>query len=134
MAYLDFEEYKQMGRTKITDGSEFKNVEQASEDLFNAVTRDYYVFNNIEKDSDQLRVLLFKKALAIQCEFLNDIGALTPYEIAQQQVSNVSVGRTHIESGGSGINGSASGKTGIYNLAMANLARTGLLYRGIKTR
>lgn len=134
MAYLEFKEYQNMGHTKITDEATFKKVEQASEDLFNAVTRDYYVIDDIEKDSDQLRVLLFKKALAVQCEFLNDIGALTPYEIAQQQVSNVSVGRTHIENGGSGINGSTSGKTGIYNLAMANLARTGLLYRGIKTR
>lgn len=134
MAYLDFEEYKQMERTKITDESEFKKVEQASEDLFNTVTRDYYVFNEIKADPDHLRVSLFKKALAIQCEFFNDIGAFAPYEIFQQQVSSVSVGRTHIESGGGGISGSVSGKTGIYNLAMNMLARTGLLYRGIKTR
>ncbi|XRJ96328.1 hypothetical protein ACPBEI_07975 [Latilactobacillus sakei] len=133
MTYLSFKEYESMGRNKIKDEATFKPLESDAEDLFDIVTNGFYVENPIDDDSNYPRVELFKKALALQCEFTNSIGASTPYDIAQAQVNSVSVGRTRLEMSAS-VNGSLSGKTGIYNVAMRLLAQTGLLSRRVNMR
>lgn len=130
MAYLSFDEYKQMGYTKISDEDAFKKIESNTEPLFDVVTHFYYVDNDIQQDTDSTRVKFFKRALALHCDFAQESGASTPYELTQQQISSVSVGRTRIEQSGT-VSNVTSGKSGIYTVAMRYLARTGLLFKGV---
>lgn len=123
---LSFEEYKKLGGT--ADKNNYPKLEQNAEDLINPITHDFYVCNSIDTDEDTYRVKCFKKALELQIEFTNSLGASTPYDMAQQSITSVSIDGTTVSTDMS-IKDLTQG--GIYNLALEYLYRTGLLYRGI---
>lgn len=123
---LTFAEYQDLGGTATEDN--YKKLEQDAEDLINPITNDYYVLNSIDTDEDKYRVRCFKKALELQINFSNDIGASTPYEMSNQDVKSVSVDGTTVTKGTTPTNFVTNG---IYNLARDYLYRGGFLFRGI---
>lgn len=125
--YLTFDEYKSLGFSKIEDEQEFASVEHASEVLVDDVTNQYYIIHDMESDPDAVRVKFFKKAMALQCEYLHDTGATSLYELRQANVKSISIGRTSLST--DGISGSNT--KGVYTLSMDLLALAGLLYRGV---
>lgn len=129
---LGFDEYKdKFGGTKVTEEDKYDALESDAEDLFNIATHMFYVYNEIDEDPDTERAKLFKKALKLQIDYTCDLGASTSYEIAEQSVKSTSIDGTNIT-----LDSTASDQShdGIYNLAWAYLAETGLLYAGVPVR
>lgn len=123
---LDFAEYQDLGGTATEE--DYKKLEQDAEDLINPITNDYYVLNSIDTDEDKYRVRCFKKALELQINFSNDIGASTPYGMSDQDIKSVSVDGTTVTKGTTPTNFVTNG---VYNLARDYLYRGGFLFRGI---
>ena len=123
---LSFADYQKLGGPAPTD--KYPKLEQDAEDLINPITNDYYVLHSIDNDEDKYRVQCFKKALELQINFSNDIGASTPYEMSDQDIKSVSVDGTSVTKGTTPINFVTGG---IYNVALEYLYRGGFLYRGI---
>lgn len=123
---LTFAEYQDLGGTAAEDN--YKKLENDAEDLINPITNDYYVLHSIDTDEDKYRVRCFKKALELQINFSNDIGASTPYEMSNQDVKSVSVDGTTVTKGTTPTNFVTNG---VYNLARDYLYRGGFLFRGI---
>lgn len=128
MAYLTFKEYNDMGFSRVPDEDTFNKIEPYAEVLFDVQTKNFYQTHDLESDVPE-RAKLFKRALALQIEFSHDVGASTPYEVAQNNVTHFSVGRTTVDSGD--IRTATRGNTGLYRVAYSLLAQTGLLYRGV---
>ena len=128
MAYLTFKEYSDMGFSRVPDEDTFNKIEPYAEVLFDVQTKNFYQTHDLESDVPE-RAKLFKRALALQIEFSHDVGASTPYEVAQNNVTHFSVGRTTVDSGD--IRTATRGNTGLYRVAYLLLAQTGLLYRGV---
>lgn len=123
---LTFAEYQDLGGTATEES--YKKLESDAEDLINPITNDFYVLNSIDTDEDEYRVRCFKKALELQINFSNDIGASTPYGMSDQDIKSVSVDGTSVTKGTTPINFVTGG---IYNVALKYLYRGGFLYRGI---
>ena len=119
---LTFAEYQDLGGTATEDN--YKKLEQDAEDLINPMTNDFYVLNSIDTDEDKYRVRCFKKALELQINFSNDIGASTPYGMSDQDIKSVSVDGTSVTKGTTPINFVTGG---IYNVALEYLYRGGFL-------
>ena len=110
--------------------ADFDTLEKAAEDMINPLTGMYYVRNSIDEDTDTNRVNWFKKALALQIEYMDDIGATSTYEMAQRDIKSVSIDGTSVSTGTSPTDSSTNG---VYNLALEYLFYTGLLYRGVSS-
>ena len=123
---LSFADYQKLGGTAPMD--KYPKLENDAEDLINPITNDYYVLHSIDNDEDKYRVQCFKKALELQINFSNDIGASTPYGMSDQDIKSVSVDGTSVTKGTTPINFVTGG---IYNVALEYLYRGGFLYRGI---
>ena len=120
---LDFAEYQDLGGTAAEDN--YKKLENDAEDLINPITNDYYVLNSIDTDEDKYRVRCFKKALELQINFSNDIGASTPYGMSDQDIKSVSVDGTSVTKGTTPINFVTGG---IYKLTLEYLFRGGFFF------
>lgn len=123
---IDYETYQGLGGTAPKD--KFVKLEQDAEDLINPRTNFYYLSNSIDTDQDKDRVYFFRKALTLQINYSNDIGASTPYEMSDKDVKSVSVDGTAVTKGTTPIDFTDGG---IYSLAIDYLLRTGLLFRGV---
>lgn len=123
---LDYQTYKDLGGTAPED--KFAKLERDAEDMINPRTNFYYLSNSIDTDTDKERVYLFRKALTLQINYSNDVGASTPYEMSDKDVKSVSVDGTTVTKGTTPINFVTGG---VYNLANDYLFRAGLLYRGV---
>jgi len=66
MAYLTYDEYKNLGFADI-DQTEFDKLLKKAEDVLDSVTRSFYRFHDLETDIP-FRRDKFKKALACQIE------------------------------------------------------------------
>lgn len=128
---LTFEEYQNIGGVKVTDPSKYALIESDTADLFNVVTHMFYVRHDINQDPDQERAQAFKKAMKLQIDFAFDVGASTSYGIANSSVKSTSIDGTSVT-----LDSTAADQShdGIYNLAWAYLAETGLLYAGIPVK
>jgi hypothetical protein len=137
---LDFATYQQLGFTKITDEAQFKAVITDSELLIDNLTSDFYLINGLQADltSDvafyNYRANAYQRALCVQCEFADEADASTPYEQAEQGLTEVEIGRTTLQQGGGAANAVTYGNTGVCKIAIDILSRTGLLYRGVRSR
>ena len=127
MAYLTYEEYQQMGFSRVPDEGTFKKIEADTETLFDIPTSSFYRKHDLEADVPE-RAQMFKRALALQIDFAQAAGASTPYELAQQSVTHVSIGRTTVDGGD--VKSATRGATGLYGVAYSLLVQTGLTYRG----
>lgn len=128
MQLLSQKEFQEL--TSKSTNADFDTLEKAAENMINPLTRMYYERNSIDEDTDTNRVNWFKKALALQIEYMDDIGATSTYEMAQKDVKSVSIDGTSVSTGTSPTDSSTNG---VYNLALEYLFYTGLLYRGVSS-
>lgn len=128
MQLLSQKEFQEL--TNKTTNADFDTLEKAAENMINPLTGMYYERNSIDEDTDTNRVKWFKKALALQIEYMDDIGATSTYEMAQKDVKSISIDGTSISTGTSPTD---SATNGVYNLALEYLFYTGLLYRGVSS-
>lgn len=128
MALLNKDEFQKL--TGIVPDADFDKLEKAAEIMINPLTGMYYELHSIDEDTDINRVNWFKKALALQIQYMSDIGASSTYEMAQKDVKSVSIDGTSVSTSTSPTD---SATNGVYNLALEYLFYTGLLYRGISS-
>lgn len=128
MQLLSQKEFQEL--TSKSTSADFDTLEKAAENMINPLTRMYYERNSIDEDTDTNRVNWFKKALALQIEYMDDIGATSTYEMAQKDIKSVSIDGTSVSTGTSPTD---SATNGVYNLALEYLFYTGLLYRGVSS-
>lgn len=128
MALLNKDEFQKL--TGIVPDADFDKLEKAAESMINPLTGMYYELHSIDEDNDINRVNWFKKALALQIQYMSDIGASSTYEMAQKDIKSVSIDGTSVSTGTSPTD---SATNGVYNLALEYLFYTGLLYRGISS-
>ncbi|WP_195589336.1 head-tail connector protein [Lactobacillus paragasseri] len=128
MALLNKDEFQKL--TGIVPDADFDKLEKAAEIMINPLTGMYYELHSIDEDTDINRVNWFKKALALQIQYMSDIGASSTYEMAQKDVKSVSIDGTSVSTGTSPTD---SATNGVYNLALEYLFYTGLLYGGISS-
>lgn len=125
---LSFDDYQnKFGGIQVTDENEFKELESSTENLFNALTRMFYVKHEIDADPNKFRVKMFRKAMTVQIDFAKSTGVITDYDIAQQSIKSVSIDGTTVTT-----NKTLSDLTrnGLCDLAGEYLFETGLLFRG----
>ncbi|AVK62459.1 hypothetical protein C5Z25_12130 [Lactobacillus sp. CBA3605] len=142
MAYLTFDEYKALGFTRITDVNVFNQHEVAAETQLDITTQFFYNADLAAHSlSDELageqwqafRAKQFKRAVALQCEYFDELGADTPVGIANSDLSSVEIGRTHLQKN-TNVSATNYGKTGLATGVAAILAQIGLMQRAVRYR
>lgn len=131
MAYLSYEQYKELGGVKV-DENKFSLIESAAETVFDSQTRAFYWFHDIDADPEPKRAELFRRAMVLQIEFAGETGITSPTELVQARVSHVSIGRTSVDTTGD-IKSLTYGNSGMCISARNVLALTGLLYKGVSS-
>lgn len=127
MPYLTYAEYQDLGFSEM-DETEFGKLVKKASDVIDGITRFFYQFNDIEDDVE-FRRNQFKKAVAAQIEYFNDVGATSSHEI--NNPLTVQIGRTQV---GMGANNQKEANTLVSSDAYTYLKGTGLLYRGLGVR
>ncbi|MGJ3873492.1 hypothetical protein ACLOCO_08635 [Lactiplantibacillus plantarum] len=142
MAYLTFKEYQQNGFTMITDETIFDQHERAAETQIDITTQFFYnadyaahsLVDDLAGTQWQVfRAKQFKRAIALQCDYFDEVGADTPTGIANQDLSSVEIGRTHVQVNSS-LNSTNFGKTGLATSVVAILSQIGLMSRAVSYR
>lgn len=142
MAYLTFKEYQQNGFTMITDETVFDQHERAAETQIDITTQFFYntdyathslVDDLVGSQWQVFRAKQFKRAVALQCDYFDEVGADTPIGIANQDLSSIEIGRTHVQVN-SNVNATNFGKTGLATGVVAILAQIGLMSRAVSYR
>lgn len=134
---MDFATYTSLGFTTLTE-EQFRGQCNDAKLLIDNLTNDYYVMNDVSDDLSSdvpflvYRATQYQKAIAYQCEFAIASGASTIYEQKAGNLKTVSVGRTSLSTDGNSISDATYGNTGVVTTAVDLLARTGLLYRGVR--
>ncbi|KAF0362537.1 hypothetical protein GBP13_08585 [Pediococcus acidilactici] len=138
---MNYQTYTDLGFTKLKE-EEFNSVISDAEMLLEEVTRHFYdpYFHSLKDDlnSDDAflvyRATQYEKAIALQCEFEFESGLNSPVARADNDVKSISIGRTTIQSDGSGIAAVTYGNSGVVRSAISMLVNTGLIYRGVDCR
>ena len=129
MAYLTFIEYKELGYTSLEE-DDFNSLIAKASTFIDSQTRDFYHFNDLETDIEY-RKTKFKKAVALQVEYMHQSGATSTYEANTPQ--SWSVGRTSVsESSRYSNTGSNETPTIVCDDAILALSGLGLLFRGVR--
>ncbi|MED2940656.1 hypothetical protein P4345_25720 [Cytobacillus horneckiae] len=129
MAYLTYEEFKEISKRDIDEGEFNKLLPKASAVIDN-VTSQFYQRINIEKDNTW-RVNKFKQALCTQIEYFHVLGATT-FEEINNAPQTFQAGRTSV-SNASRYNpsGANESKPLISEDVYIYLEGTGLLFSGV---
>lgn len=137
MPYITKEEYEQMG---FTTPENFDELEKKAEQAINALT-DYYdpflgkhdLSADIEGSNKGVSrsARAFKKAVALQVNFMNEMGVTSIYDAQKQDLSSYSVGDTSMTFKNGTVGMVLHGSTGIVNEAYMLLAKYGFMYRGV---
>ncbi|WP_270226651.1 hypothetical protein [Lactiplantibacillus plantarum] len=139
MAYLTFYEYKDLGFSRITDETTYSQHEAAAETQIDITTQFFYnadyAAHSLVDDLagtqwQAFRAKQFKRAVALQCDYFDEVGADTPIGIANQELSSIEIGRTHVQVN-SNVNATNFGKTGLAIGVVAILAQIGLMCRAV---
>ena len=131
MAYITFDEYKELTAAANDNVDKFNaNLSKASAVIDN-ITNNFYQFNDLETDKVKFRADRFKIALCAQIDYFIEVGGNTS-EAVNKAPQSFSVGRTSISSG-SRNNASGQNKTNqlVAEDVYIYLEGTGLLYRGV---
>ena len=131
MAYITFDEYKELTAAANDNVDKFNaNLSKASAVIDN-ITNNFYQFNDLETDSVKFRADRFKLALCAQIDYFIEVSGNT-FEAVNKAPQSFSVGRTSISSGS---RNNASGQNETNQLVAEDvyiyLEGTGLLYRGV---
>lgn len=129
MAYLAYEEYKQMGYADMPE-EEFNRLLSKAATVLDGMTGNFYLTNDLAMDFP-VRREPFKRALAAQVEYFHEVGATTSYGMNQSPQS-VTIGRTTMNMGGRSDSPSQTIPL-ISPEVVGLLSSTGLLYRGVGT-
>ncbi|KZT79849.1 hypothetical protein ACWPXM_06465 [Lactiplantibacillus plantarum] len=142
MAYLTFYEYKDLGFSRITDEATYSQHEAAAETQIDITTKFFYnadyaahsLVDDLAGTQWQVfRAKQFKRAVALQCDYFDEVGADTPIGIASQDLSSIEIGRTHVQAN-SNVNATNFGKTGLATGVVAILAQIGLMSKAVSYR
>lgn len=142
MAYLTFYEYKNLGFSRITDEATYSQHEAAAETQIDITTKFFYnadyaahsLVDDLAGTQWQVfRAKQFKRAVALQCDYFDEVGADTPIGIASQDLSSIEIGRTHVQAN-SNVNATNFGKTGLATGVVAILAQIGLMSKAVSYR
>ena len=130
MAYLTHLEFKDICKSDINE-DRFNELLLKASDILDHATNSFYQYWNIEDDNFSWRVKQFKKALASQIMFFDEVGS-TSYEGINNTPQSFSAGRTSV-SHASRFNagGKNESKSLIAEEVYMHLSGTGLLYRGV---
>ena len=129
MAYLTFEEFEEISQIELTQ-EEFDKLYPKASDLLDHVTSYYYVKNDIDF-SNKWIAAQFKKALATQIEYFNEIGS-TSFESMNNKPQSFSAGRTSVTQNQRNSNQQIT-KELVAEEVYIYLSGTGLLFRGVDT-
>lgn len=128
MAYLTFEEYGEFKYTEMTE-EEFNRLIGKASDFMDSQTRNFYHFEDIELDIP-FRRDKFKRALALQVEYMFQSDATSSYDVNTPQTW--SIGRTNVSEASRYSNtGRNEAPSILSDDALLALSGTGLLYRGL---
>ena len=128
MAYLTYNEYIGFGCADFP-ADEFNNLIGKASGYIDSQTRDFYQFNDLETDIPYRRDK-FKKAVALQIEYMYLSGATSSYEANTPQTW--SIGRTSVsESSRYSNTGRNEAPSIVSEDAVLALSGSGLLYRGV---
>lgn len=139
MAYLTSNEFKQFGYSPPDDDT-FEATEQAAEIIINNVTSFYdsnFSVNDLAADASSSlpyrvkRATGFKKAVAMQIQFVLDANVKSAYELQQNNVSSYSVGGTSMTFKSGIADTMTVGSTGLLKTVRSLLGQYGLLYAGV---
>lgn len=125
--YLSYDLYsKELGG--IASEDKFKALEANTESMFDARTRMYYQKHSIDEDTNGWRVLMFRKAMTEQINYLFANDVANADELVNKDIKSISIDGTTVTNNSS-VNDTNS--NGISNLALEYLVQTGLLFRGV---
>jgi len=130
MPYLTIAEYKEFTGKSIEE-TKFTELLPKASDVLDHITRHFYARVDIDDDIYLWRVKQFKKALASQIMYFDEVGSST-YEGINKQPQSFSAGRTSVTNA-SRYNtvGANESKSAAAEEVYMHLSGTGLLYRGI---
>ena len=131
MAYITFDEYKELTGAAGDKVDKFEaNVSKASA-VVDSITNNFYQFNDLDTDKVKFRADRFKLALCAQIDYFIEVGGNT-FEAVNKAPQSFSVGRTSISSG-SRYNASGQNETKqiVAEDVYIYLEGTGLLYRRV---
>lgn len=127
MAYLTYDEYKKFGYQEVTE-EEFKRLVVRASDFIDIRTRNFYRFHDLETDIE-FRATQFKKAIALQIEYMATIGAVSTADI--NNPTSWSLDGVSVSNGNSRLADDGTAISIISEDALEVLSETGLLYRGV---
>lgn len=131
MAYLTFEEFKDLSEAEVDQTTFDKLLPKASAVLDN-MTNHFYARVDIENDNSW-RVNQFKRALSTQIEYFNELGATT-FESINNSPQTFSAGRTSVSNASRyKPNGTNESKRLVAEDVYIYLEGTGLLFSGVST-
>lgn len=125
MAYLTFSEYQSFGYQEVTE-EEFNRLVVRASDILDIRTRNFYRFHDLKTDVE-FRATQFKKAIALQIEYMAVLGAVSTVEI--DSPTNWSLDGISVTAGNSGASADIGNNIASQD-ALEVLTMTGLLYRG----
>lgn len=129
MAYLTYDEFKELSQSGI-DETTFKSLIKKASAILNNLTSYFYVKNDITKDN-QWRVKQFKQALCAQIEYFDEVGS-TSFEGINQAPQSFSAGRTSVTNTSRfKAGGENESKSLVAEDVYIYLQGTGLLYAGV---
>lgn len=127
MAYLTYDEYKKFGYQEVAE-EEFKRLVVRASDFIDIRTRNFYRFHDLETDIE-FRATQFKKAIALQIEYMATIGAVSTADI--NNPTSWSLDGVSVSNGNSRLADDGTAISIISEDALEVLSETGLLYRGV---
>ena len=130
MPYLTIAEYEEITGKSIED-VKFNELLPKASDVLDHVTSHFYARININEDVYLWRVKQFKKALASQIMYFDEVGTST-YEGINKQPQSFSAGRTSVTNASRRSTvGANESKSVVAEEVYMHLSGTGLLFRGL---
>lgn len=129
MAYLTYDEYKKLGYQDVTE-EDFKRLVVRASDFIDVRTRNFYRFHDLETDIE-FRSTQFKKAIALQIEYMATIGAVSTADI--NNPTSWSLDGVSVSNGNSRLTDDGTSISIVSEDAIEILSETGLLYRGVSS-
>lgn len=129
MAYLTYDEYKKLGYQDVTE-EDFKRLVVRASDFIDVRTRNFYRFHDLETDIE-FRSTQFKKAIALQIEYMATIGAVSTADI--NNPTSWSLDGVSVSNDNSRLTDDGTSISIVSEDAIEILSETGLLYRGVSS-
>lgn len=128
--YITQQEYESLGFG--TAPQAFDEYLRVASNMIDYHTRYFYLSHDLTEDNTQ-RAELFKKAVASQVKYFDELGTSSQVEL-ESQPSQITIGRTSVSTGSNRSNSNTDNTMNTVKLSDESyryLAHTGLLYRGL---